>query len=261
MVEAWPSSSWRATEVLHDPRHAVIGRRLEHVRRIVAVSSGKGGVGKSLIAATLALSLSSRGKRVGLFDLDFAGSSAHVVLGAEGLYPREDRGILPPAAHGVHFMSIVHYVGERAAPMRGEDVGNTITELLAITRWEELDVLIVDMPPGIGDATMDAIRLLARAEFLVVATASKMALPVVRRVVALLAELDVPIVGAVENMARDELGPVGDALAADGVPSLGTLPYDPTVEDALGAPDKLMGTDFGTAVGRFALRAGLLEDT
>ena len=238
----------------HDPRYAVIDRRLEKVERIVAVSSGKGGVGKSLIASTLSLAMAQAGRRVGLFDLDFAGSSAHIVLGAQGLYPTEEKGILPPVIHGVRFMSVVHYVGDEATPLRGEDISNTIIELLAITRWEDLDVLLVDMPPGIGDATMETIRLLPRAEFLVVSTASRMAVPVVRRVLGLLTELDVPVVGAVENMVRDGASRVGDTFAAAGVPLVGSLPFDPSVEDAIGQPDALLATEFGAEVRRLAGR-------
>jgi ATP-binding protein involved in chromosome partitioning len=240
----------------YDPRYAVIDRRLERVGRIVAVSSGKGGVGKSLIASVMSLALASTAKRVGLFDLDFAGSSAHVVLGAEGLYPVEDKGILPPSIHGVDFMSVVHYVGETAAPMRGEDVCNTITELLAITRWERLDVLIVDMPPGLGDATMDTIRLLPRAEFLAVTTASKMAMPVVTRVLHMLKEMKVPILGVVENMASRTDATDPPASVAD-IPLLGSIPYDPGLEAALGCPERLLATDFGIAVKALAERAGL----
>lgn len=238
-----------------DPRPAAIARRLGEVGRIVAVSSGKGGVGKSLVAATLAATLADAGRRVGLLDLDFAGSSAHVVLGAARGLPHEDRGIVPPVVAGVRFMSLVHYIGEAAAPLRGDADANAIAELLAITRWGPLDLLLVDMPPGMGDATLETIRLLPRAEFLVVATASRMALPVVRRVLGFLQELRVPIVGAAENMAHGAGSVVAAALA--GVPFLGALPYDPTIEDVVGDVPALLATPFGQAVREMMRRAGL----
>jgi ATP-binding protein involved in chromosome partitioning len=248
-----------------DPRSAIIERRLADVSRIIAVSSGKGGVGKSLIAATLALAASRDGLRVGLFDLDFAGSSAHLALGATGLYPEELHGIVPPDANGVKFMSVVHFVGEAPAPMRGTDVSNAITELLAITQWGQLDVLFVDMPPGLGDSTLDTIRLLPRAEFLVVTTSSKMAVPVVNRAVTYLESQGVPLIGVVVNMAptsTDATSATGatSATSATSVDSLGRLPYDPTLEDAVGNPNQLLETPFGVAVAQLPDRIGLVAD-
>ena len=144
---------------MSDPRLAVISKRLEDVENIIAVSSGKGGVGKSMIATSLALNLRDRNYKVGLLDLDFTSPSTHFILGIEGLYPEEEYGIIPPDAHGLSYMSITHYSLDKPAPLRGADVSNAIIELLAITRWGELDYLIIDMPPGIGDATLDVIRL------------------------------------------------------------------------------------------------------
>lgn len=243
-----------------DPRIAVIERRLERVERIVAVSSGKGGVGKSLVAATLAALVSQSGRRAGLLDFDFAGSSAHLALGADGLYPHEEYGIEPPVFAGVHFMSLVHFVGESATPLRGEDVTNVITELLAITQWGELDVLFVDMPPGIGDTSLDAMRLLPRAEHLVVTTASRMAVPVVTRVLALLREQGVPIAGIVENMARDSGSSISDSLGGGSARLVGSLPYDDRLEAAVGDVPALLRTSFADALRPVATTLGLLSD-
>ena len=120
---------------MSDPRIAIIEKRFQNVRRVVAVSSGKGGVGKSTIAAALALSLRDRGHSVGLLDLDFTSPATHVILGVEGLYPEEEYGIVPPLAHGLRYMSITYYSVDKPTPLRGEDVSNAIIELLAITRW------------------------------------------------------------------------------------------------------------------------------
>ncbi len=231
-----------------DPRPAVIARRLANVRRIIAVSSGKGGVGKSLIASTLALIGASRGHRVGLFDLDFTGPSAHVILGAEALYPEEEYGIVPPVVSGIRFMSIVHYLGDTVAPFRGTDITNAVTELLAITRWDDIDTLFIDMPPGIGDMTLDLIRLLPRAEYVAVTTPSRLAEPVVRRAVTLLREQDVPVIGLVVNLDRKSDSAPDTRVSFDGVPVIGRLPYDEEVERAIGVVDGITRTRFAYAL-------------
>jgi ATP-binding protein involved in chromosome partitioning len=156
-----------------DPRLEVIDKRLENVKTLVPVSGVKGGIGKSLVASTLALTLSEMGYRVGLMDLDFSGPSTHIILGISGVYPEEERGIVPPDVHGIKFLSIIYYAGDNPSPLRGVDISNAMIELLAITQWGSLDFLIVDMPPGIGDIILDTIRLMKRAEFLIVTTPSK----------------------------------------------------------------------------------------
>ena len=133
----------------------MINQRLAKINRIIAVSSGKGGVGKSMVATTLALSLAKEGCRVGLFDLDFTGPSTHIILGApSNLQPKEDKGIVPPTFEGLEYMSLVYYVGDNPAPLRGTEVSNALIELLLITQWGKLDFLVIDMPPGIGDAVL-----------------------------------------------------------------------------------------------------------
>jgi len=112
----------------------------------------------------LSLNLNDRGFKTGLLDLDFTSPSTHVILGVKDFYPEEEYGIIPPLAHGIRYMSITHYSLDEPAPLRGVDVSNAIIELLAITRWEDLDYLIIDMPPGIGDATLDTIRLIPKVK-------------------------------------------------------------------------------------------------
>ena len=107
-----------------------------------------------MVASALALRLKEKGHSVGLLDLDFTSPSSHVILGVEGLYPEEEYGIIPPMAHGLHYMSITFYSQDKPAPLRGADTSDAIIELLAITLWGNLDYLIVDRPPGIGDATL-----------------------------------------------------------------------------------------------------------
>lgn len=233
-----------------DPRPAVIDRRLEGVRRIVAVTGGKGGIGKSSVASVLALALARRGLRAGLLDLDLTAPSDHVILGAAGAVPREDRGIEPPLWHGVRFLSVTCFLGAQPAPLRGTDLTNALLEMLAITRWGELDVLVVDMPPGLGDAALDVVRLVRRAEYLVVAGRSRVVLETVRKTLQLLAELRVPVLGVVENMARGGSDAVRALAGGHGVPFLGDIPFDDLLEDAGGNAKALALTRFAEAVDR-----------
>ena len=147
-------------------RTSVINKRLKKSKRIIAVASGKGGVGKSLVASSLALNLSKKGYKVGLLDIDLYGPSSHIILGIKKQgFPEEDKGILPPKINGIKFMSIVYFSEDKPSAFRGIDVTNIIIELLSITIWDELDYLIIDMPPGIGDEILDIINLIKRSEF------------------------------------------------------------------------------------------------
>lgn len=225
-----------------DPRTSIISVRLGNVGRIVAVSSGKGGVGKSLVASTLALALTKQGYEVGLFDLDFTSPSTHVILGIEGVQPKEDKGIVPPVVNGLRYMSIVYYSGDYASPLRGADVSNALIELLSITRWGKLDFLVIDMPPGIGDATLDLIRLIKNIEFLVVTTSSQLAFETVRKLVKLLKELKVPVAGVVENMKMGDSKNIQQQTRKLGLIFLGEIPYDTQVEEAIGNKNRLAST-------------------
>jgi ATP-binding protein involved in chromosome partitioning len=215
---------------------------LGNVGRIVAVSSGKGGVGKSLVASTLALALTKQGYEVGLFDLDFTSPSTHVILGIEGVQPKEDKGIVPPVVNGLRYMSIVYYSGDYASPLRGADVSNALIELLSITRWGKLDFLVIDMPPGIGDATLDLIRLIKNVEFLVVTTSSQLAFETVRKLLKLLKELKVPVAGVVENMKMGDSENIQQQTRKLGLIFLGEIPYDTQVEEAIGNKNRLAST-------------------
>lgn len=225
-----------------DPRRAAVDARLEGVKRIVAVTGGKGGIGKSFVSSALALASARAGRATGLLDLDFTSPSDHVILGFETGFPTEEFGIDPADHHGIRCMSIAHFAGDAPVPMRGDDVTNALLELLAITRWKELDLLVIDMPPGIGDAALDAMRLLERAEYVVVAGSSRVVLESVRRTVRLLQDVRVPILGIVENMRRKEDDGVRRLAEAQGLPVLGTVDFDETLEDALGDLDRLAAT-------------------
>ena len=217
-----------------DPRTTVISDRLKMVSRVIAVSSGKGGVGKSLVATTLALTLARKGCKVGLFDLDFTSPSTHIIIGAKNVQPKEEKGIVPPVVKGVEYMSLIYYCGDNAAPLRGADVSNALIELLAVTRWSKLDYLVIDMPPGIGDAVLDLIRLVKRVEFLIVTTPSRLAFETVKKQLCLLQELKVPVIGVVENMKMNPSQGIRQQTEQLGVAFLGEIPYDTEIEAAIG---------------------------
>jgi ATP-binding protein involved in chromosome partitioning len=227
-----------------DPRLSVIDRRLDKIENIIAVSGGKGGIGKSIVAAASALVLAEKGRMVGLLDLDFCGPCAHIILGTDNLYPEEEKGIVPPKVNGISFMSIISFTDGCPWALRGSEVSNAITELLAITQWGTLDYLFVDMPPGLGDPALDAIRLIKRMKYLLVATPSKVALDVMKKELQVLKELNMKIMGILENMKRKESEPLSGKLEALEVPFLGSLDYDPYLEEAVGNVPELLKTGF-----------------
>jgi len=237
---------------LVDPRLEVLGRRLSAVDEVIAVASGKGGVGKSVISTTIALALRGMGRRVGLLDLDLTGPSTHLILGVEGVRPVEDRGIIPPKLHGISYMSVIFFSMDQPVPLRGADISNAIIELMAITRGGDLDYLVVDMPPGIGDEVLDVVRLMGGSHFLLVSTPSPLAIETVGKLLSLLLELKVPILGVVENMVTRPTAGVKGRLEVLGVPYLGAIGYDPELDEALGDVERLMGTRFARDVERLA---------
>lgn len=226
-------------------RTSVIEKRLQKVKKIIAVASGKGGVGKSLVASTLALSLKKKGYKVGLLDLDLYGPSAHIILGIDSFnFPDEEKGIKPYKVHGINFMSIVYFTEDKPAPFKGDDISNIIIELLAITRWEYLDYLIIDMPPGIGDETLDIIKYVKRAEFLVVSTSSKVSMGAVNKLLRILKELKIHIIGVIENMKIDDSRYIEDEVTKLDLNYLGSVFFDKELEEGIGEPDVLSKTSF-----------------
>ena len=227
-----------------EARISVIEKRLRNIKRIISVASGKGGVGKSLVASSLALNLSRKGLKVGLLDLDLYGPSSHIILGVKDVFPEEEKGIIPPKVHGINFMSIVYFTEDKPAPFRGIDISNIIIELLAITQWGELDYLIIDMPPGIGDETLDVMRLVKKSEFLVVTTPSKVAMGAVSKLLQLLKELKLPVIGVVENMKMVESNYIEDYVSKMGLTYLNSISFDKNLEESIGNASKLLETMF-----------------
>ena len=227
-----------------DARISVIDKRLKNIGRIISVASGKGGVGKSLVASSLALNLSKKGHKVGLLDLDLYGPSAHIILGVKDVFPKEEKGIVPPDIYGIKFMSIVYFTKDKPAPFRGIDISNIILELLAIIQWGSLDYLIIDMPPGIGEETLDIIRLIKNSEFLIVTTPSKVAMGSVSKLLKILKELKIPIIGVIENMSMTKSSFIRDDICEMNLQYLGSISFDQNLENSIGYIDKLLKTNF-----------------
>ncbi len=226
-----------------DVRESVIEKRLNKINRIICIASGKGGVGKSLVASTLALKLEDKGFKVGILDLDLYGPSSHVILGFKRTgFPDEDKGIIPSKVNNIKFMSIIYFSEDKPSPFRGLEISNIIIELLAITKWGALDYLIIDMPPGIGDETLDIIRLIKNCEFIVVTTPSKVAISAVKKLLSILIELRIDILGIIENMVLKNSNSIKDKITKMNLNYLGAINFDTNLEKSIGKPKKLLRT-------------------
>lgn len=175
----------------------------DSLTRVIAVTSGKGGVGKSTITANLAVALAARGLRVGLMDADIFGFSIPGLLGIEGSRPtRVGEMIMPPQAHGVAVISIGMFVDSRTAvSWRGPMLHRTVLQFLTDVYFGDLDVLVIDMPPGTGDVAISIGQLLPHAEVLVVTTPQKAAADVAERSALVARQTGQTVIGVVENMA------------------------------------------------------------
>jgi ATP-binding protein involved in chromosome partitioning len=170
------------------------------------------------------------------------GPSSHIILGVKNKFPTEDKGIIPPIVNGISFMSIVYFTEEKPSPFRGVDISNIILELLAITQWGSLDFLIIDMPPGIGDETLDVIRYMKKSEFLVVTTPSKVAMGAVSKLLKILTEIKKPILGVIETMTMTNTSFIEEEVKRLKVRYLGKIHFDETLEEAIGNTDRLTET-------------------
>jgi ATP-binding protein involved in chromosome partitioning len=218
--------------------------------RVYAVASGKGGVGKSSVTVNLAVALAMRGLSVGVIDADIYGHSVPRMLGATGQPTRVEDMIMPPQAHGVKVISIGMFTsGNAAVVWRGPMLHRALQQFLADVYWGELDVLLLDLPPGTGDVAISLAQLLPNAEILVVTTPQVAAAEVAERAGAIAMQTHQRLVGVVENMSWLELpdgsrmevfGSGGGATVAESltrvmgaqVPLLGQIPLDTRVREA-----------------------------
>jgi ATP-binding protein involved in chromosome partitioning len=170
--------------------------------RVMAVSSGKGGVGKSSISANLAVALARSGNKVGIVDGDIWGFSIPSMLGIDNPPMMVGQMIVPPVAHGVKVMSMDYFVGDdKAVIWRGPMLHKAIEQFLKDVFWDNLDFLIVDMPPGTGDIAISMAQFLPRAQVLLATTPQPTAQRVARRAALMAAEVDQDVIGVVENMS------------------------------------------------------------
>jgi ATP-binding protein involved in chromosome partitioning len=210
------------------------------VKRIIAVASAKGGVGKSTVAVNLACAFASLGMKTGLLDLDVYGPSAPTLLGTGAKKPRmrEDKVLEPLEAHGLKTMSI-GYLVDPASPMiwRGAMATSAVRQMIDEVAWGDLDVLLLDLPPGTGDVQVTLVQRLPLAGAVIVSTPQEMALADVRRGLAMFEKTHAPVLGVIENMAYFETpdgkrthifgeGGARRVAAEVGAPFLGEVPID-----------------------------------
>ena len=187
-------------EVIDDRRQG--GILTKSVRNTLTVASGKGGVGKSTVAANLALALSRQGARVGILDLDIYGPSMPIMLGAQQIPRAREGKIMPIRQHGLKVMSMGFLVEEEAPVIwRGPMMHQAIQQLLSDVAWGDLDYLVIDLPPGTGDAQITLCQSVAISGSIMVTTPQDVALSDVIKGIAMFRDLNVPVLGVVENMS------------------------------------------------------------
>ncbi|MFO7586612.1 MAG: P-loop NTPase [Gemmatimonadota bacterium] len=225
-------------------RHPRDAEPLSGVRHVIAVSSGKGGVGKSTISTNLAAALAKAGHRVGLMDADIYGPDIPTMFGAWQKPRMEDDRVIPVQAHGVKLMSLGFLVGEDTpAIWRGPIIMGIVRQFLHQVAWGELDFLFVDLPPGTGDAQLSLVQLVRVSGAVMVTTPQDVAVQGVLKGIRMFESVEVPILGIVENMrgfvcpdcekTHDIFGAGGgEKLAASlGIPFLGAVPLGLAVRE------------------------------
>jgi len=213
---------------------------------VIAVASGKGGVGKSSITVNLAAALSALGRQVGVLDADIYGHSVPHMLGLRQKPVLVDRLMIPPVKHDLKLMSIGFFLDDNEPLMwRGPMLHRALEQFLQDVHWGELDVLLVDMPPGTGDVSISLGQMLPRAEAIVVTTPQALAQEVASRAAAMALKIGMQLAGVVENMTSDVFGSGGgERLATQlGVRLLGRVPLDVRLRESADAGVPLVLSD------------------
>ena len=258
--------------------HVPPGSGIAGVQAFVAVASGKGGVGKSTVAANLAAALAKRGLRVGLLDADIYGPSVPLMFGVPGdEKPRlnEQRRIVPLLRYGVKLLSMGFLVDDKNAVIwRGPMVSSAVRQFLNDAAWGDLDVLVLDLPPGTGDVQLTLVQTVPLTGAVVVSTPQPVALADAKKAVAMFGNVNVPVLGIVENMAYFTPPDLPDrkyflfgeggakALAAEiGVPLLGEVPIEQATREAgdVGTPVVLRETESAGAQAFLAMADRVVE--
>jgi len=204
----------------------------QQFRNTIAVSSGKGGVGKTTIAVNLAISLANEGARVGLLNADILGPNVPMMMGVEQMPPPRDRKMVPAERYGVKMISMAFLVKpDQPLIWRGPMLHSAISQLLTDVDWGELDYLIIDLPPGTGDAQLTLAQVLPLTGAIVITQPMQVAAADALRGLKMFEKLDVPIIGILENMSGEFFGSgAGEKLAAAYEQNyLGTVPLDANV--------------------------------
>lgn len=225
--------------------------RLSTVRDVIAVGAGKGGVGKSTVAVSLALALVRAGFVVGLLDADIYGPSAPILLGIEDgsqhVRVTADKHIIPVNVLGLSLISFGFFLGEGSpAIWRGPMVSKAVKQFARGVEWPQLDVLIVDLPPGTGDIPLSLVQSVEVSGAVIVTQPQRLAGVEAQKAGEMFAQLEVPVLGVVENMTGAFGSGGGDTVAsALGVPLLGTVPFDASVvaEGDAGTPTVITRSD------------------
>lgn len=215
------------------PADRRIGEKIgQQFRNTIAVSSGKGGVGKSTISVNLAISLAIEGARVGLLDADILGPNVPMMMGVTQMPPVRNRKLVPAESHGVKFISMAFLVkADQPLIWRGPMLHSAIQQLIKDVDWGELDYLIVDLPPGTGDAQLTLAQILPLSGALVITQPMQVAAADALRGLKTFEKLEVPIVGVIENMSGEMFGTgAGEKLALEqDTVYLGSVPMDANV--------------------------------
>jgi ATP-binding protein involved in chromosome partitioning len=217
---------------------------LPNVRNIIAVASGKGGVGKSTVAANMAVALAEAGATVGLLDADVYGPSVPQLMGVYEGIKAEDGKMVPNEAYGVKLISLGFIAGDKPVMWRGPMIGHALKQLLEDVNWGSLDYLVIDLPPGTGDAQISLAQLIPMTGVVIVSTPQDLALGIAQKALLMFKQLHVPILGIVENMSTyccpncgheaDIFGSGGPQAAAESmkVPFLGRVPLNLSIRES-----------------------------
>jgi ATP-binding protein involved in chromosome partitioning len=222
------------------------GIRLDRSTRVIAVASGKGGVGKSSLSANLATAFAQLGQRTGILDADVYGHSIPHLLGIRQKPVVVDRMIVPPVRGELKLMSIGFFLDDNEPVMwRGPMLHRALEQFLTDVHWGELDTLVVDMPPGTGDVSISLGQLLPRAEAVIVTTPQPLAQEVAARAALMARKTNMRLLGVVENMSGETFGSGGGERLAEEleVPLLGRVPLDPRLREAGDSGTPLVESD------------------
>jgi ATP-binding protein involved in chromosome partitioning len=204
----------------------------QNFKNTIAVSSGKGGVGKTTVSVNLAIGLAESGASVGLLDADILGPNIPTMMGIQTMPPPRDRKLIPAENYGVRYFSMA-FLTKPDQPLvwRGPMLHTAIRQLLTDVDWGDLDYLIIDLPPGTGDAQLSVAQSIPLSGAIIVTQPMQVAIDDALRGLKMFQKLEVPIIGVIENMSGDFFGTgAGEALATDQeVPFLGSIPLDAEV--------------------------------